>query len=383
MGELIKTLVKLSLIISDGIFAVVDQLNCRRQETRDEIPVQNIMIWSMDRLGDVVRSTPAIRILKRRYPDAVVTAVIAGRSARVLEGNPWIDKLYTVKNPYRLKDHFDIFQILKEKPWHLAVLLEADEYWSRLGQIFCRILSAKRIVSFDFGRYKPSWCITVPLSGSGSWSDQFVRLVTHIGGECDDRGLELHVLPGDYASARQRLVSLGISPEEPFILIHPGGNFLTVSRQWPRESFARFISLLKDKRDCPVVITGVKEEDAIAKRIQSLTEAKTINACGLFSLRELMAVIDMSVLLVSNDTGPLHIAQALGTPTVAIVGPTAPMVIGISKNCRIVRRNIACSPCAYYQGWKVCSNQKKWECLTTIAPEEVLDAALSQTAGLN
>lgn len=378
VSDCFRNIARLGLPIIDRLEAVADLFAERRQEGRRDMPVRNILIWSMDRIGDVVRSTPAIRMLKKLYPDAAITAVVPGRSSAVLVENPWIVTLHIVKNPYSLREHAAILRKLGKSSWDLGVLLETEEYWEKLGQICFRFLAVRRMAAFDFGRHYPPWTVKVQIGAAGSWTDQFVKLAEQIGGEDDREGMEIRITSEERGGVAERLISLGLDTEKPFFLIHPGGNLMSVSRQWPSESFARLITLIRQSWEYPIAVTGVQEESSIAQRIQALTEAKIIDICGLLNLRELMAVISLSTLFISNDTGPLHIAHALGVPTIAIIGPTDPEVIGFPHNGRFVRMELPCSPCISYLGWNACRNPDKWECMTAIDPDQVVEAVAQQ-----
>lgn len=377
MSALAGAVAKWGFALIDTLEAVSDFLSPSR-EKGGEVAVQNILVWSMDRIGDSVRCTPAIRMLKKRYPKARLTAVVAGRSAPVMEKNPWIDRLCSVRDQKSLKEHLGVLRDLRHTEWDLAVLLEVDERWEKLGQLFCRTLKVSRMAAFDFGTHYPPWSLKVPLKERGSWTDQFVHLAEQLGGVDDRCGMEIHLSASELAAADGRLQSLGIAGGQRFCLIQPGGNFLTVSRQWPPHAFTRLVDLMKARCSLAIVVTGTRGESRIAEEIESCAAGEIVNACGLFSLRELLAVIARSTLLISNDTGPLHIAHALGIPTVAIIGPTSPDVVGIPASSAMVRKDLPCSPCAYYRGWQACNNPNRWECISSIAPEEVLEAAVLQ-----
>lgn len=339
---------------------------------------QNILLWSMDRIGDVQRSTPAIRILKKRYPEARITVIIAGRSAPVLFENPWINNIYIIKNHYNLWEHFLLLNRLRNSIWDLGLLLEVDPYWCKLGQLSFRLLGVKRWATFDLGWGIPRGRISVPIKKDGSWIDQFIRLATFAGAERDNNGMDLYLSNQERQWADRFLKELGIDSNEFFFLIHPGGNFLTVSRQWPPESYAKLINLIHERWPYPILITGVQQERPIILRIQSLTSTKFINLCGLLNLRQLISVIEKSNICIINDTGPLHIAHSLGILTVVILGPTAPEVVGIPEKSVIIRAELPCSPCAFFQGWQSCKNPVKWQCLTAISPEQVMKGIVWQ-----
>jgi ADP-heptose:LPS heptosyltransferase len=175
------------------------------------------------------------------------------------------------------------------------------------------------------------------------------------------------------------LTAQGVDPvRAPYFLLHPGGNFLRVSRQWPPERFAELVTLLHRDRQWPIILTGVAAEQPTVDEIRRQATAPVIDLCGRLNLRQLAALIDRAAVCIMNDTGPLHVAHALGRPTVAILGPTAPEVVGVPPHARVVRADLPCSPCAFLEGWRACTNPVQWECLHRIQPMDVLTAALAQ-----
>jgi ADP-heptose:LPS heptosyltransferase len=339
-----------------------------------------IIVWTMDRIGDVQRATPLLRLLARRFPQARVTAVCAGRSAPILRGNPHIDELLIVPSPYDLSAHRRHLRQLKGLTWDLGVLAEVDPFWAKLGQWMFASLDVKQWAAFDFGLNRPSRQHTVPLQPDRSWTDHFRGLAAALGAEDDADGMELHLSCIERRAAEELLEEHGVDPRKPFLLVHPGGNFLTVSRQWPAASYGRLIDLVSSRWGLPIVVTGITAESAIIDQIRNACSRGFVDLLGKVDLRGLAAVIEHAALCVMNDTGPLHMAHALGRPTVVILGPTAPVVVGIPPTGRVVHAELPCRPCAFLQGWQACTNPETWACLLRITPDAVMEAIADQVA---
>jgi ADP-heptose:LPS heptosyltransferase len=344
----------------------------------DTRPVRNLVVWSMDRLGDVVRGTAAIRSLKRRFASARLVMVAAARSAPILQENPCIQDLRVVEKPLRIFDHYRVMRALKGTRWDLGVLLEADPHWTMLGAWWFRYLGVRKTICFDFGAGAPAGFVGVPLGETGSWIEQFGHLAAVGGVGIENLETEVHLNAKERAWAEQFLARHGVDVSRPFFLIHPGGDFLTVSRQWSPRAFGELIELVHSRWSHPIVVTGIAEERAIVEEIRAVHHAPFVDLCGKLSLRQLAAVIDFATLCVMNDTGPLHVAQALTRPAVAILGPTAPEVVGIAGSTLPVRMDLPCSPCAFYAGWRACTNPSRWECLHALTPAQVFKAVERQ-----
>ncbi len=335
--------------------------------------VGRMIVWSMDRIGDVQRATPAIRLLARRYPGAEMHAVVAARAAPVLAANPHLAAVHEIAAIHDPRAHLALLRKLKGPRWDFAVLLEVDRFWAKLGQWWSRALGVPVWAGFDLGNAAAPGAILVPL-GAGSWTDQFVALAAALGAEDDGRGMELFVTPEERDWARAFLAERGIADGAPFFLIHPGGGAEVVSRQWPPERFAALVDLLAAQWGWPVVATGAGAERAVVERIRAAAATPVLDLCDRLTLRRLAAVIERSACCIMNDTGPLHMANALGRPTVAILGPTAPEVVGIPETGAAVFADLPCRPCAHLSGWTACANPDQWACLRAVAPEDVARA---------
>lgn len=379
-----RALVKTSLAAITGLERVALSTGLTRPPELTEVRehperVRGVLVWTMDRLGDVMRATPAIRSLRARFPTARLTVVAPRRTGPVLEGNPNVDSLHVLEDQSNPLSHYRALRKLKRgSPWDLAVLLEADQDWTRLGGWWLRYLGIERGVAFDFGHGVPAGLVGVPLRTHGSWIDQFMALAAEVGASPDGRGMEFRVSAEEREWAQALLARHGISSARPFFLLHPGSNFLTVSRQWPPRAYAELVDLLRARWPFPIVLTGVDAERTTIDAIRSHTHVPLLDLCGKLSIRQLGAVIERCSVSISNDTGPMHISHALRIRTVVILGPTAPDVVGIPDSAEIARAELPCSPCAYYTGWKACTNPESWQCLRTVTPRQVFEAVARQ-----
>lgn len=337
---------------------------------RQPADVRSILVWTMDRMGDVLRTTPAIRSLKKRYPHACLGIVTAGRGEPIFVNNPAVDCMFQVRSPHAIPDHWRTMRQLRETSWDLGLLFEVNQFWAKLGQWYFRALNVRRYAMFDFGWQCPAHAVSLPL-GNGSWIDQFKGLAELVGAERESSQMEIHLSTAERERAFAILAEHNIHPGEPFFLIHPGGNFNTVSRQWSPAAYAELINLMAKRWPFKVVLTGLPQEQPVMSAIQSAVHASLTNLCGALTVRELMAVIEQSRACIMNDTGPLHIAHALKVPTVVVLGPTSPHVVGIPKTSVVVRLDLSCSPCAFLNGWTACQNAKTWECLEGLSSEDV------------
>ncbi|MDO9069228.1 MAG: glycosyltransferase family 9 protein, partial [Deltaproteobacteria bacterium] len=158
-------------------------------------------------------------------------------------------------------------------------------------------------------------------------------------------------------------------PQGGFIAIAPGAHWHT--KRWSAENYSKLISKLVN-RESGIVIVGDKNDRAIAEEIIKASGANAINLCGLLDLAQLIYVLSKAKLLVTNDTGAMHIAEAAETPVVAIFGPTVRQ-FGFApwrKESRIIETELDCRPCALH-GSKKCP-KGHFNCMKLITTEQVL-----------
>jgi heptosyltransferase I len=150
------------------------------------------------------------------------------------------------------------------------------------------------------------------------------------------------------------------------------------TKRWPIESFAAVADRLYEEGMGPVVLIGGPDDRADAQTVKALTKKSSMrDATGLTPLGLLPALLQSASLLLTNDSGPMHVAAAVGTPVIALFGPTSAARTGpYGKNHRVLARQLPCSPCFS----RHCRNPVERECLTGIAPAEVVEAVRGQLA---
>ncbi|MBI1185353.1 hypothetical protein GC194_13865 [bacterium] len=160
----------------------------------------------------------------------------------------------------------------------------------------------------------------------------------------------------------------------PYIIVNPNASDLRIERRWPIENFRQLISALR--KDFPqkklVVIGAPTEAPYVAELLQGFTDDHIINTAGKTSFEELISLIQQADLVVTNDTGPMHLAAACGTKTVALFGPCSPAQYGALNNVLAIYKNLYCSPCVHEFDVPPCGGNN--QCMKQISVETVLDA---------
>jgi heptosyltransferase-2/heptosyltransferase-3 len=355
----------------DGLLDLVRSTPPRTSEPK------RILIWTVDRLGDVVRTTPAIRALAARWPNAEIEVVAAARASGVFVDHPQVSALHVIGAPHDLLQHRALARKLRGRDYDLGILAEVEPAWAKLGQMFMRRLAVPYWARFDLGLRPLKREVVTGIAPNLSWSELFLELAVSVGGQDDGAHTSLGVSNAARTEATEALQGADLSHGDGFIVCHPGTSALVIDRAWSADRYAAALDALHDAFELPVVVTGLAAETPLAQAIKnSCTRAVIHDFTAKLSFAGLTGVLDKARLTLINDTGPMHVSNALGTPTVVILGPTAPEVLGITASVTtLVRAHLPCQPCAWHTGLKACTNPLPYECLTAVTVDQVVTAA--------
>lgn len=312
------------------------------------LSTRRILAVSTTALGDTLWTMPAIQALRKAFPDAYLAALTSPIGLEVLDNNPWTDAIYPLRHPLHLwrtlRGQFDTILL-----FHTS---------QRFVLPLCASLGASRII------------------GTAGFSKGLDDLLTHPTIPQHqheiDRRLDLirQIAPIEHPAH----LSFFLRPEEKksldglWIAIHPGAK--DPYKFWPLEHFAAVGNALKKNLNAEILITGSPQELSLMQKLSKLIPNSHINDHTL-SLREFAATLDAVDLLISNDSGPFHLASALQTPAIAVYSPTDPALCG-PYNCPtslVCTQPRSCTPCLR----RGC---KEPFCLLQIGPDEVVQKAM-------
>lgn len=324
-------------------------------------------------LGDLLVLVPALRALRSRFPHAEITLIglpwaewFAGRYSGYIDrflpfpGWPGIDE---AAHDRRQTDRFVLEQ--RAYGYDLVVQMHGN---GRAMNGFALALGGRTTAGY-FASERPAG-----LSPTAPYPDDQPEILRNLGlaallGATDLRtSLEFPLHEADRAEARRLLPPRGLE-SSPRVGIHAGAS--APSRRWLAERFAEVANDLVSRHGARIILTGGPGEEEIAEAVAILVNAPVTNLAGRTSLGGLAAVLSFLDLFVTNDTGPAHIATALGVPSVTIFGPAdfrrwSPL--DTSRHA-VVCRQVACSPCPH----RVCPIDHR--CMSWIEPPEVIAAA--------
>jgi lipopolysaccharide heptosyltransferase II len=207
-----------------------------------------------------------------------------------------------------------------------------------------------------------------PASGVRHEARRQLDLVAAVGCSTDDERLSLHIDPTALARVRRRLEDLGLIADAPWVVVHPGAS--APSRRYPARHFAAVVRTFVAELGWQVVLTGGATEISLVEEVRAAAGVSAISVAGQLDLEELGALLTMAPLLVSNNTGPVHVAAAVGTPVVDLYALTNPQHTPWLVPNRVLFHDVPCRDC-----YKSICPAEHHACLELVPPSAVIQAA--------
>ena len=283
----------------------------------------NIVVFTKNWIGDVIFETPAIRAIKENFPTACLIAITPKRCVEILEVNPYIDEVISFDEKEGDRSIFSKLKLilgLRKRRIDKAFLFHRSSTRARIAWL----AGVRERVGYDVkGAAFLTHAVPEP-EGSLHDVQYFMDLIQAVGLKVNgEYAYEFYFQEKDKARAEILLREHRFDPKR-LIAINPGANW--PPKRWPAEYFRELAHRLIDRCGVQVVLTGDHNDQPVAEIVlNSHRHPNLVSVCGKTTVRELGALFSMCRLVISNDTGPLHIASGVGTNVVGIFGPTAPL----------------------------------------------------------
>ncbi len=346
---------------------------------------KRMLIIRVDLIGDLVMSLTAVRVLKRTYPDTEIDLLAVPSSAKVVANDPDITQVIAYDpNIWRRPQ-----ALLKWQNWRdllaLTQRLHASHYdltinlFGQWASLLTVLSGAQRRLGFSHENYPNFLTDTVTgqhwAKGDHKHEVDYCLELAHAAGATvtsADRVPHLMVNPQAQQQVEKLLQQEGIQANTTLIACHVSSNN-GQSKRWPIPYWATLIDRLVREDGLQVVLTGAPDDIPLVTEVIRRTHVRVHNLAGKTSLTQLAALYQRVDLLVTGDSGPMHIAAAVGAPLIAIHGPTDPALSGpISPKATILRSDIWCSPCYNAKGPANCRFHTT-QCMKNITPTQVYD----------
>ncbi len=352
-------------LIASALSPLIPDTTCQT------LDAPRILVIRPDHLGDLLFTTPALRFLRMALPGAHITCLVGPWARSVVENNPHVDQVLTCAfpgftrrpkpsflHPYSLLWRYA--QELRVVKFDLAIILRFDHWWGAFLACLARI---PRRVGYDIAEVKPFLTEAVPYVSGRHEVEQDLALVERVAGyrardagcqipDTRDRkedprfSLEFLTTAEDEAFAGRYLAERGVEEGDFLVGIHPGAG--AAVKLWRNEAWTQVADALAERYGARVILTGSAGERPLVQAIAGQAATRPIVTAGETGLGQLAAVMARCHLVMGVDSGPLHLAVAMGTPTIHLYGPVDWRAFGPWGDPTrhiVIRSDMDCIPC--------------------------------------
>ena len=334
-----------------------------------------ILLTRLKYIGDIVLTTPLIHTLRERFPNAYIAYLGDKNGVSLLEQNPYLDEIFSIDfSRNTLLQQLGLFYRLNRKHFDLVI----DLFCNPRSALLSYATQAPVRVGGDLPGRGKLYTIRIKDDGTPKSAVEFhYQSLKAAGIEPKYFAPEIFLTEDEKKESRRYLEWQGIDFSKPLVALHPGGTW--PAKLWPAERFADLADLLTAKTHAQIVLTKGPRDDDAAGKVESAVVGGVL-PLPVLPLRQLAAILSLCSAYVANDSGPMHIAAAVGTPTIGLFGPgeekiwfpyTAAFPGGSSKNIAL-RKDVPCHPCHL----NVCNRTGSgyMECMNLLSVNEVFNA---------
>lgn len=306
---------------------------------------ENILLIRLSSFGDIVLTSPAIRAVRHHFPQARISMLVAEQYADLLTENPHLDDVIPFDRTAKNKDTSEmvrIIRLLRERNFDLAIDFQRKFRTSLLAYLSgakCRV-----------GYHQPNGLMcTIRVSDriNKHAIDRCFDLLRAIGINATDRRLELFLAECDRDNARKILAAKGVHSHPLRVGLFPGAGWKL--REWMPDRFAAIVDLVVKHFDAQVLIFGGPNEGDLVNHVANLMTEEAISFAVNFRIRQFAALVEGCDLFITNDTGPMHVAAAMHTPTIALFGPGNHIRFQpLEAIHTTIRHHVPCNPCKQF-----------------------------------
>ncbi len=328
-------------------------------------------------VGDAAMAMPMLKAVRSLYPQAKIIAYCKPLVREIVRDCPWMDQLITVEKKKKQTHHTTLIDLLKAQACDMALLLQNN---------FRTAWAAKRAgipLRVGYARQYRGWLLTDPIKppkegrrfkkvSTLTYYLDLARYLADAPYQQFDPQMQLHTHPADDLAVEKIVTDTGVLKNQKLVLLTPGANY-GMAKMWEPQKFAAVADLINQQYGAAVGVTGSPAEEKVLQDLIDAAQSHVINFSKQgINLKLLKSMVKRCDIVIANDTGPRHLAVAMGKPVVTIFGPTDPKWTTLNWHLeRQVRLGLACSPCQA----KVCplakDPAKVMACMKGISPQMV------------
>jgi len=338
---------------------------------------KSILIIKLSAIGDVVHALPFLDVLRENFPDARIDWLVEEQAYQIIAGHSGLDRvIVSLRNSWknRLLQFKSFMSVIKEVKVFLKELrsyeydLVIDLQGLLKSGVLVGLTKGKRKIGMS-GAREGGWVFLnerpVPVDYDQHAIDRYLRVAGYLACDIGSWKGDIPVSDSDKKWVNDLLNVSGVK-KWPVVAINPMARWKT--KLWDSESFAALANRITDELSCKVIFTGSNTDRNVIEDISGKMERRPINLAGQTSLKQLAYLFTRCAALVTTDTGPMHIAAAMGCRVVSLFGPTAPWRTGpYGQSHTVIRADLECSPCFK----KKCEDMR---CMKEITVDRVFEA---------
>lgn len=330
---------------------------------------RRIIVTFLMQLGDLILTTPFLHVLRKAAPEAHITYLVDEKLKEVVINNPNIDEVMTIDKKGKDNSISALYKFarnISDKKFDVLINLHPNERTSFID--FWAKVPVK--VGFSHFLFRPFLTKVTRLNRKMHAADMYIDILTQLGvKDLSNNGLEIFSGEDDKKVANAFWQEQQVTAEDKLVGFNIGSAVKT--KRWAPERFARVADALS-ARGCKTVFFGGSMDEEMVKEATDLMTTKPIIATGRFTIGQIAAAMHRCKLIITNDSGPMHVAISQKVPIVAMYGPSSPELYGpYTKDATIVTAVPPCAGCA--KGMKhECDDM---QCMTRLTVEQVIEAA--------
>ncbi|MDD5136733.1 MAG: lipopolysaccharide heptosyltransferase II [Candidatus Omnitrophica bacterium] len=334
---------------------------------------KRVLIVRLDRIGDVLLSTPVIKAVRDVCPDGHIAFMVRRYAKDILEGNPYLDEVIVYEKTGRERGFFrnlGFVRHLRRKKFDIALILHP----TKRTHLLVSLAGIPETVGYN---RKWGFLLTTRIPHSKQYGlkheiDYTLDILRYTGLEPRDKTLYMPVNSHSESKVDELLRTSGIAKDDLCVAMNPGAS--CPSKRWKPDKFAKVADALIERYGAKIVVVAAEADKGLGDRIASLVKKDCVNLSGRTSVADVASVLRRTKLFISNDSGPVHIACAVGTPVIAIFGrhdrglsPTRWGPTGWHD--AVLHKDVGCIECLAHN----CA--RGFKCLEAVTADEVLTAA--------
>ena len=327
------------------------------------------LIIRFSSIGDVILTTPLIRCLHDEYPAVQIDFLVKKEFAVVLSGNPHLSNIITfdknagkgelgrVRKFVRQNKYSHIFDIQR----NIRSVLISEGSGALITGFSKKLLARDLLIRFNINVYKEIKPVYL----------RYFESAEALGVEYDGKGTEVYPAAAEKEKITEILKRNNFAAGTPILVVAPGAQW--ENKRWPAEGFAAAADTFCSQTGASTVLIGGPGDVEICNSVQTQMKTSSLNLAGKLSLMGSAALLGKAAMVFTNDTGMLHMAQAMKVPVVAVYGPTTRELgfFPLPENSRVAETDISCRPCTQ-KGLHTCP-KKHFRCMNDIKPGMVSD----------